>query len=191
MSALSSASRIGRESSSWIRSPEPTPRRRTDPQGFVAGIRFLRIGAGKPAQRLLDVRGCRTARRRRSAARADPLAGRWAVPARDPDGERGALAGLGSRPRSCRRAVDQLLHQREADAGAFVGSAAGALDAGGSARRAAASPRAECRCRCRDRQLDAVVPRRASATAIVPSKVNLKAFESRLRTIFSHISRST
>ena len=32
---------------------------------------------------------------------------------------------------------------------------------------------------------------RPSATAISPSKVNLKALESRLRTTFSHISRST
>ena len=30
-----------------------------------------------------------------------------------------------------------------------------------------------------------------SATAIPPSNVNLNAFESRLRTIFSHMSRST
>ncbi len=32
---------------------------------------------------------------------------------------------------------------------------------------------------------------RPTTTAISPSKVNLKAFESRFRTTFSHISRST
>ena len=34
-------------------------------------------------------------------------------------------------------------------------------------------------------------PRSVSSTAIVPSKVTLNALESRLRTIFSHIARST
>ena len=34
-------------------------------------------------------------------------------------------------------------------------------------------------------------PRSCSVTAIDPSNVNLNAFESRLRTIFSHMSRST
>jgi hypothetical protein len=34
-------------------------------------------------------------------------------------------------------------------------------------------------------------PTARSATAISPVKVNLKALESRLRTIFSHMSRST
>ena len=43
----------------------------------------------------------------------------------------------------------------------------------------------------RDRQLDACRRACRSATAIAPSNVNLNAFESRLRTIFSHMSRST
>ena len=34
-------------------------------------------------------------------------------------------------------------------------------------------------------------PSARTATAISPSKVNLKALETRLRTIFSHMSRST
>ena len=44
-----------------------------------------------------------------------------------------------------------------------------------------------------DDQLGAVAgPRElSSSTAIPPSKVNLKALERRLRTIFSHMSRST
>jgi len=35
-----------------------------------------------------------------------------------------------------------------------------------------------------------LLPASTSATVIVPSKVNLKAFEMRLRTIFSHMLRS-
>ena len=43
----------------------------------------------------------------------------------------------------------------------------------------------------RDRQHRRRRRRAAGATAMPPSSVNLNAFESRLRTIFSHISRST
>ena len=88
--------------------------------------------------------------------------------------------------------LDQLLHQREPDAAAFDACGRARPRRGGSARTGAAARRPECRCRCRapSSSADAVRAGRSS-TAISPSKVNLNALESRLRTIFSHMSRST
>ena len=88
--------------------------------------------------------------------------------------------------------LDQLLHQRQADAGALVRAAARALDAVEALEQARQLVRRDADAGVADRQFQRASPSLArSATAISPSNVNLKAFESRLRTIFSHISRST
>ena len=111
---------------------------------------------------------------------------------RDGHGECRAAADLAFDADGAAVQLDQFLHQREADAGAFERAALLAFDA----MEALEQPRQfapECRRRCRARS----VPRRAdppscaAATAISPSKVNLNALERRLRTIFSHMSRST
>ena len=159
--------------------------------------RRCRVGrrrvVGQPAQRLLDERRrarCAVEASVRAAPDAGPAAG-GAAPSGIATVKRAALAELALDRDRAAVQPDQLLHQRQADAGALVGAAARALDAvealeqlrqlvGRDAGAGVAAPSA----------------RRApsasrSATAISPSKVNLKAFESRLRTIFSHISRST
>ena len=86
--------------------------------------------------------------------------------------------------------LHELLHQRQADAGAFVRARRACLRRGGSARTGAAAPSAGTPTpvsppRARARRA------RAQAHGTPPSSVNLNAFERRLRTIFSHISRST
>ena len=85
----------------------------------------------------------------------------------------------------------QLLDERQADARAFVGTGPAVLDAVEPLEHARQVGLRECRRRYRRRE--ARRDRRAIAvrTAIRPSNVNLNAFDSRFRTIFSHISRST
>ena len=69
---------------------------------------------------------------------------------------------------------------------------AGALDAMEALEQAWDLLRRECRRRVsRTLQLDARSCRSRSDRWTDPSNVNFSAFESRLRTIFSHISRST
>ena len=86
--------------------------------------------------------------------------------------------------------ADQLPHEREADAGALVAPPARALDPvealedprellGGIPTPVSRTSSARWS------------PHRQAQIAISPSNVNLNAFETRLRTIFSHISRST
>ena len=88
--------------------------------------------------------------------------------------------------------LDQLLHQRETDARAFVRAAARAFDAVKALEDARQLVAAGCRCRCR-----CTVQHRRGGDALqtdadlAPRSVNLNAFETRLRTIFSHMSRST
>ena len=112
-------------------------------------------------------------------------------PQRHGDGERRALPDDALGGDGAAVQLDQLLHQRQPDAAAFVGAAPRVLDPvepleqpghllGGDARAGVPHP-----------QFGAASPARRSVTAISPSKVNLKALESRLRTIFSHMSRST
>ena len=133
----------------------------------------------------------RSTRRARGRASRAPAAGAR-CPSGMRDGERRAAARRSlststvppcSRTSSC--------DQRQPDAGAFVRAAARALDPVEALEEAR---------QLRGRDADAGVAHRAaargrrraaSATAISPSNVNLKAFESRLRTIFSHMSRST
>ncbi len=87
----------------------------------------------------------------------------------------------------------ELLDERQADAGPFVGARTRAFDA----MKALEQPRQLVR-------RDAPTPvsrtrsstwspsaRKATATMLPPSKVNLKALDSRLSTTFSHMSRST
>ena len=85
----------------------------------------------------------------------------------------------------------QLLHEREADAGAFVRPRARVLHAVEPLEHAR-----QVGCGNADAGVahaTARPGRRAtrSATVMSPSNVNLNAFESRLSTIFSHMSRST
>ena len=90
-----------------------------------------------------------------------------------------------------RAASTSSCDQREADAGALVGARRGRPRRDGSARTGAAARRRGCRCPCRAPRARRVAGARAARTRISPSNVNLNAFERRLRTIFSHISRST
>ena len=85
----------------------------------------------------------------------------------------------------------EILDEREADAGALVRARPRPFDP----MEAFEDPRQLCRrdadARILDQSARAVTASGASATRIAPSNVNLNAFESRLRTIFSHICRST
>ena len=85
----------------------------------------------------------------------------------------------------------ELLHQREADAGALVVRPRAPLDPVEALEQARQLGLRDADAGVAHRELDGRRPRGASATAISPSKVNLKALERRLRTIFSHMSRST
>ena len=86
--------------------------------------------------------------------------------------------------------LDQLVDQGEANSRTFIGAGARAFHPMKTIKDAR-----QILLRYPDPgighpQLDPI-SRLTQATAILPSKVNLKAFEMRLRTIFSHISRST
>ena len=84
----------------------------------------------QPAQRLLDVGRRRRAPSRPACARRADALGRQVRRARGMrDGERAALARALSTADRAAVQLDQLLHQRQADAGALVGAAARALDA--------------------------------------------------------------
>ena len=154
-----------------------------------------RLGAREPAsgsQRSASSTKAR-AERGRSLVRvgADLLCGQVAMPERNRDAERAALADDAVDRRTeppCSR--DQLLHQREADARALVGAARGpatrwkrskSFGSSSAGMPVPVSRTVSSKCDAGSRSL----------TSISPSKVNLKALETRLRTIFSHISRST
>ena len=85
---------------------------------------------------------------------------------------------------------DEFLHQGETDARSFVSSRPRTLDSVESLEE----PRKLLGRNARSRVAHAnstALPARCNSTAISPSKVYFKAFERRLRTIFSHMSRST
>ena len=97
----------------------------------------------------------------------------------------------GSRPHGAAVQRDELLHQRQADAGALVGAGAGARDAVEALEEARQLARAAMPMPVsRDREHGAVAVGRAGDVD-APARVNLRALDSRLSTIFSHMSRST
>ena len=106
------------------------------------------------------------------------------------DGEACCLAHLALDAQLAAVQLDQLLHQRQADARSLVAAPALPLDA--------VEPLEDAR-QLVLRNADAGVVTARSArpsrpvteTTTLPASVNLNAFESRLRTIFSHMSRST
>ena len=188
------------------------PARLEDPPHVVAHVGVV-VGEQDRARRAVPAAACRrrgsalasgsqrnasatyaaapVARRRQRPLGADPFGGQVGAAARDRDRERRPAAQ--ARAHGHRAAVQphQLVHQRQADPRAFVRARARARARGGSARTGAAARARECRCRCRATASSTCSPRTPSVTAIEPSNVNLNAFDSRLRTIFSHMSRST
>ena len=149
---------------------------------------------GQPPQRLFDVGvGSRRRMPRASVASLQCSVGRCAVPVRERHRERGC-------PRRSRSSASiappcslhQLLHQREADAGALDASGRARPRRGRSARTGAGSSRAGMPVPVsRTGQLDPVVRLAQRDARSRRRSVNLKALESRLSTIFSHMSRST
>ena len=109
--------------------------------GIVAGSSNIDISApgrprpglaalGQPAQRFFDIRLARRVPSRRVGRPASQPIGRQMGPAeRDRDGEGAARDRDALDIDRAAVQLDQLLHQREADAGAFMGAAARALDA--------------------------------------------------------------
>ena len=85
---------------------------------------------------------------------------------------------------------DQLTDQGQADARPFVRARRRLFDAVKSIEHAGEIVRRDADAGVPHAELD-VASVAATATPIEPWNVNLKAFDSRLRTIFSHISRST
>ncbi len=88
--------------------------------------------------------------------------------------------------------ADQLADQRQTDAAAFEAAAAGAADAMEALEQVrAARPAGMPVPVSRTVSTATAPPRGGRRSRSTPSRVNLKALESRLRTTFSHISRST
>ena len=169
------------------------PRRSVDARRRRAGSRARhRVDGADPAKRLRDVR--RAARRpMRSRSRRELR--RWQM-RRCRAGSRCGRScprPAGSRRRCRRRAGGRARGRARGRCRALVRARASRLRCDGSARRAAAARSPRCPTPVsRTRQLR--VRRLASASAHArcrPSKVNLSAFDSRLRTIFSHMSWST
>ena len=156
----------------------------------------------QPAQRFLHVRLAAplptwAPRRDRAASRGDwsggrrVRRGRWAVPSGMRTVNSVPLAERARRADGAAVQGDEFAHQREADARALVRAPGRALDAMEALEDALEILRRQCRRRCRARAARHGRRRPRSATRIEPWNVNLNAFDSRLRTIFSHISRST
>ena len=102
--------------------------------------RHRRRRVGQPAQRFFDERLRRRARSTASArGAATRSAGRCAVPSGIATVNVGALPGMLATCDGSAMERDQFLHQREADAGAFVRPRPSRLRRGGTARRRAAS----------------------------------------------------
>ena len=87
--------------------------------------------------------------------------------------------------------LDQFLHEREPDSAAFLGAPARTFDAVEAVEQPRDLTRQVYPFRYRARSVALRRPTSRNETSISPSNVNLKALEMRLRTIFSHISRST
>ena len=83
--------------------------------------------------------------------------------------------------------ADKLPNQRQPDAGSLIGAAALAFDAVKPLENAWQLSLGNSNTGIADGQRNI----QRIATSICPCKVNLNALERRLRTIFSHISRST
>ena len=152
-----------------------------------------RAVVAEPAQRLLDVGLPRGRRRAPSRPACTPVGGQVAGAERQAHGEGAAAAELALRPQivppcsltsSCTSArpmpLPSMLRPRAPSTRWKRSNRCGSSAAGMPVpvSRTASST-----------ALPSAVGR--TATAISPSKVNLKAFERRLRTIFSHMSRST
>ena len=86
--------------------------------------------------------------------------------------------------------LHEFLDQRQADARALVRAACAPSTRWKRSNRRGTSVRRRRRRRCRRPRARRVIPC-AQRTVTWPVSVNLKAFDSRLRTIFSHMSRST
>ena len=86
--------------------------------------------------------------------------------------------------------LDQFLHQREADSGSFDGAALGSGDPMESLENMRQLRFGNAGAGVPNRQFGMPSGTASATRSRCPSKVNFKAFESRLRTIFSHISRS-
>ena len=163
--------------------------------GGIAGSSSV-AGPRQPAQRLGDERAGRGRRPPAAVgARARPAApaGRWAEPSGRRDGERGADVGRARRrsivppcrPTSSRTMARPMPLPSPERARASLDPVEPLEQPGQLLRR-----RRRCRCRATVSTATPVL-RRAAATVIRPSKVNFSALESRLRTTFSHMSRST
>ena len=87
--------------------------------------------------------------------------------------------------------LDQFLHQRQADAGAFVRAAAALFNPMEALEHARQFLGRNAHPGVANSQARAALRLFPAALRSRPRSVNLKALLSRLRTIFSHISRST
>src|SRR5262249_19828520 len=84
---------------------------------------------GQPPQRLFDVSFAAQRRRGERARGPYALGGQVSLAQRDGHGELAASVNLALDPHLPRVQLHQFLHEREADAGAFVAAATRALDA--------------------------------------------------------------
>ena len=167
-----------------------TGRGRLTEQMLAGDDLVVLLGPGQPALGFLDER--RRAESESGGHRRGHLRQRQMLaPAGQRHGERRPAADLARHRRRAAVQLHQLVHQGQADAGALDRARAGVLhpaepleDVGERVGRDAAPGIAHG-------QGDAARPAVLSATRISPSKVNLKALETRFRTIFSHMSRST
>ena len=185
MSALSSAS----TTRARLAGAEPRQRRATRRAAASRCRPSSPAASAAPPRRTASRRAASTqaGARRRCARRAGAH-----VPARNADGERAcprprvlatATSPPCSRTSSCTSASPMPVPSCVRDARVLHAMEALEHAAAGRLRRMP-TPVSLTRSSTRS-------PRARSATAISPSKVNLNALESRLRTIFSHMSRST
>ena len=154
-----------------------------------SGSRDLR-GIGKPAQCLLNEwRGPEGGRGQRAGS-ANPVGRQVRASERQADNESAAFSRNALHPHRSTVQLDQFLHQSQSDATAFVSAAARIFDAVKTVKQRGSSCGGIPTPVSRTRQFD-IVPRPRLKRRRFPSKVNLKALEIRLRTIFSHMPRST
>ena len=145
---------------------------------------------GEPAQSLLD-EGAAPAAVDVAPAAADCSAGRWAVPNGMRHDERTSLAehALGFDRAAVQ--LHQFLHQGQPDAAAFVGRPRGTFDAVEPLEKPGQLLGGDADAGVPHAQLGRSGPPAAARPRSRPRSVNLKALETRFRTIFSHMSRST
>ena len=164
----------------------PAARRRSRP----ASLRGSSSGSHAPPPRRTAAAAAGAVAARPSRRRAPR--GRCARPVGMRDRERRACVRCSLSTRN-RPAVQphQLLHQREADAGAFVRARCAPSTRWKRSNRRGSSCAGMPVPVSWTAQLDAAAVAPQRSTRITPSNVNLNAFDSRFRTIFSHMSRST